>query len=419
MFKTLKNCRLCSGEFFENSLKLKDTPIANELYTNKESALNAERFPLELVMCSDCRHVQLKHIVNPKRLFDEYIYKSGTSFFFQKHFRGLAELIANKYYTAKDLVLEVGSNDGTLLQELRNLGVNSVGVEPSSSLVKESIEKGLLVYCSYFDDNFIKLFLEKHGKVALVVGNNVFAHIENLKSAFLNVYKILTSNGIFIFEVAHLKNILTDGIFDTIYHEHMSYHSIYALNKFSQLTGFKLFKVEKIQSHGGSLRVFLSKNLDQKMDPSVNDYLNEEIGLNLNSRAFLLKLEENISKLKLLTQKLIQSEQAKNEVKFIGYGAPAKVVTFMAQMELENLDFVGIIEDNDLKQDKFLPGSAIKIISSERMQTLLKKELNRNYLCCFIFPWNLKSEIIAKLQTFLPSGSNVVTFFPKLEEVKI
>ena len=135
MIKTLTKCRLCTGEFFEKTLKLKSTPQANELYPTQESAKEAEKFPLEVVMCQKCRHVQLKHIVSPKRLFDDYIYKSGTSKFFNEHFDKLASKILSEF-PVNSYVLEVGSNDGILLTSLNKRGIKSIGIEPSEYLAK-------------------------------------------------------------------------------------------------------------------------------------------------------------------------------------------------------------------------------------------------------------------------------------------
>jgi SAM-dependent methyltransferase len=421
MITVLENCRLCEGEFYKKSLKLIDTPLANELYKSKDLAKKADRFPLELVMCESCRHVQLRHIVDSKRLFDNYVYKSGTSSFFRKHFKDLANSIAIKYKEKNGYVLEVGSNDGILLDELTSHGIRCIGVEPSSGLVAECNNRNLEVFEAYFDDKFTDFLLMKHGRASLVVGNNVFAHIQEIKMAFENVYKILDSDGVFIFEVAHLKNILTDGIFDTIYHEHMSYHSAFSMEKFANSTGFKLFNIEKISPHGGSLRFFLTKNLDENVTSSVEKIIQEEIVLGLNNEKVLTKIGENIVRIKTDSQKLTNYLMKNQHSKLIGYGAPAKVVTFLTQVELEEIEIVGIIEDNIHKQEKYLPGSGIRIMSMEIMNKFMTDNfnLNNDLVACLIFPWNLKIEIISKLANLLPKGSKIVTFFPDVEMVAI
>ena len=419
MIKTLSNCRLCTGNFFEKTLKLKSTPPANELYPTKDSAKKAEKFPLEVVMCQKCRHVQLKHIVSPKRLFDEYIYKSGTSKFFNEHFDSLASKIASEF-PVNNYVLEVGSNDGVLLTSLNKRGIKSIGIEPSEYLAKECINRNLNVYNSYLDETTVVKITQSHGKASIVLGNNVFAHIEDMKGAFKYVFEILEDSGIFIFEVAHFKYILTDGLFDTIYHEHMSYHTATALESFATASGFKIFRIEEISSHGGSLRFYLSKNHDKLKEPSVELIKNDELKLGLNQVEALSLIEDKIKETKESAARMIKDIGLGDNTVFVGYGAPAKVVTFLAQMELEEINLIGVIEDNVEKQNRFLPGSGFAIKSLEEMKKLISvNESNEVCLNFLIFPWNLKKEIVEKLSKWVPKNSNAVVFFPKVEKVEI
>jgi SAM-dependent methyltransferase len=419
MFRTLTNCRLCSGEFFQKTLRLKSTPPANELYNSKDEARAAEKFPLEVVMCQKCRHVQLKQIVSPKRLFDDYVYKSGTSRFFNDHFDNLASTLVAEF-KVDNYVLEVGSNDGILLASLAKRGIKSIGIEPSSFLAKECVNNNLNVYNSYLDSKVVAEIIQSHGHASIVLGNNVFAHIDDMRTAFKNVFDLLGNSGVFIFEVAHFKYILMDGLFDTIYHEHMSYHTAIALEKFALETGFKLFRIEEIPSHGGSLRFYLSKDKDQLIDQSVEKTIKEEVSLGLNEVEVLSSIEGKIKNTKLAADIMLKEISMKSNALFVGYGAPAKVVTFLAQMDMEDMDLIGIIEDNIDKQSKYLPGSGFAINSLEEIQrSIIKngsKELCINFL---IFPWNLKSEIIEKLGKWAPKNSNAVVFFPSVEKVKI
>lgn len=419
MIKTLSNCRLCTGNFFEKTLKLKSTPPANELYPTKASAIKAEKFPLEVVMCQKCRHVQLKHIVSPKRLFDGYIYKSGTSKFFNQHFDSLASKIASEF-PINNYILEVGSNDGVLLTSFKKRGIKSIGIEPSEYLAKECINRNLNVYNSYLDETTVAKITQTHGKASIVLGNNVFAHIEDMKGAFKNVFEILEDSGIFVFEVAHFKYILTDGLFDTIYHEHMSYHTATALESFAIASGFKIFRIEEISSHGGSLRFYLSKNHDKLKEPSVELIKNDELKLGLNQVEALSLIEDKIKETKESAARMIKDIGPGDNKVFVGYGAPAKVVTFLAQMELEEIKLIGVIEDNVEKQNRFLPGSGFAIKSLEEMKKLISvNESKEECLNFLIFPWNLKKEIVEKLSKWVPKNSNAVVFFPKVEKVKI
>jgi len=237
MFRTLSVCRLCGGDFDSLALKLRATALANELYPSRESALKAERFPLELVICKRCSQIQLKHIVNAKRLFQNYIYKSGTSETFRNHFSQLA-LEIQKWLKPGEYVLEIGSNDGTLLDSLKSLGIEGLGLEPSRKLVDKCINQNLNVVCGYLDADSTNFISDKYGTAGIVVGNNVFAHIDDLNSALKYVDKLLNKKGIFIFEVSHVMKMFNKNLFDMIYHEHMSYHSLFSLNFWLKAHGF-------------------------------------------------------------------------------------------------------------------------------------------------------------------------------------
>jgi hypothetical protein len=193
------------------------------------------------------------------------------------------------------------------------------------------------------------------------------------------------------------------------------------MEKFANTTGFKLFNIEKISPHGGSLRFFLTKNLDGNVTSSVEKIIQEEIVLGLNNEKVLTKIGENIVRIKTDSQKLTNYLMKNQHIKLIGYGAPAKVVTFLTQVELEEIEIVGIIEDNKHKQEKYLPGSGIRIMSMEIMNKFMTENFNldNDLVACLIFPWNLKIEIVSKLANLLPKGSKVVTFFPDVEMVAI
>jgi hypothetical protein len=302
---------------------------------------------------------------------------------------------------------------------LNKRGIKSIGIEPSKYLAKECINRNLNVYNSYLDETTVVQVTQSYGKASIVLGNNVFAHIEDMKSAFKNVFDILEDSGIFIFEVAHFKYIVTDGLFDTIYHEHMSYHTAIALESFATASGFKIFRIEEISSHGGSLRFYLSKNHDKLKEPSVELIKNDELMLGLNQVEALSLIEDKIKETKESVVRMIKDIGLGDDTVFVGYGAPAKVVTFLAQMELEEINLIGVIEDNVEKQNRFLPGSGFAIRPLEEMKKLISinesNELRINFL---IFPWNLKKEIVEKLSKWVPRPSNAVVFFPTVEKVE-
>jgi len=406
----LVNCRLCGGEFSSVELKMSSTPPANELYESQDNAKSCDRFPLILVLCNTCKHLQLKHIVSPDRLFSNYVYRSGTSSVFREHFQNLASLIASEVPTGSK-VLEIGSNDGKLLEYLQENGLEPIGLEPSEVLATESQNTGLKVHQGFLDTNFVELFKHEYKEADVVVANNVFAHIADMNQAMLDIEEILASDGVFIFEVAHLLSLVKHGYFDTIYHEHMSYHSVFSLKTFLESHGFGIYRVQEISTHGGSIRVFAKRlPLESAFQNEIKQIISEEVSFGINSERVLGLIGDKIENLTSMATDVCST--FKGDEFLFGYGAPAKVVTFLSEMKLENLNLQAVIDDNPDKQGKFLPGSGFPIMSLDAVQQLISQA--KGPVVCFIFPWNLGAELINKLSQFMPSGSRAISFFPTL-----
>jgi SAM-dependent methyltransferase len=411
--RELFECRLCFGNFFDKQLALTPTPPANELYLSRNDALKCEVFPLTLVMCSDCRHLQLKYVVEPKRLFSNYVYKSGTSRIFREHFAALA-FSMKELISPSSLIVEIGSNDGTLLSELSQNGFISVGLEPSHVLVKSAEALGQVSIEDYLNNESVREIKEKYGSASAVIANNVFAHIEDMNSAIDCISELLSEAGIFVFEVAHLLQMVEKSLFDTIYHEHMSYHSVAALIPFLSNHNFEIFKIEEIPMHGGSIRVFARKSTKDSSMSSTSDYLKRELASGINSVGVIEKISNQIEVLRFEIMKELKSIDDRYFV--FGYGAPAKVVTFLSEMGLKNLGIQAVVDDNLDKQGKFLPGTGIPIISSSEIQLMIAG--SGKSAVCLVFPWNLGDEILAKLRDFMPSNSCAYSFFPTIKKVE-
>ncbi len=414
--RELENCRLCGGAFYEGNIKLRDSPLANELYPSKESALLADTFALEIVMCTDCKHIQLRHIVDPGRLFSDYIYASGTSVTFKNHFYKLAEKIAN--LIPGGIALEVGSNDGTLLEALRDHGIVTIGVEPSEYLAKMSQSMCDFIYHDFLNETLCREILEKHGPLDLVVGNNVFAHIDDLMAAFENVTELLKTDGYFIFEVAHVLSLVQNHLFDTIYHEHMSYHSVTSLEPLLSKIGLNLIEVEEIDTHGGSIRVICQKSSTKSTtSDTVRNILTKESFAKLESDDWMQEFNDYMKVLLQKTNAAI-SDFPKDTIWF-GYGAPAKAVTFINEFNLVSLNIKGIIDDNPEKQEKFLPVSGIGVVSKDELLEEIAEYPSKSEFACIIFPWNLSEEIVEKLPSLDEKTFRAVWFLPTFKERRV
>jgi len=416
-YRTLTSCRICGGSFSDEKLELSPTGLANELYSDQQSAIDAERFPLEVVMCSECKHFQLRHIVDADRLFSEYVYRSGTSSFFQSHFESLAHKIVKMFEGKAPRVFEVGSNDGLLLASLKKNGITAVGLEPSKILVDECNDRGLNVIHGFLNSTIVESAKTQWGTFDVVVGNNVFAHIDDLYSAFLNVHKLLSNEGLFIFEVADFAQIRKKGIFDSIYHEHMSYHTLTGLQDLAKRTNFFILDFDYVESHGGSYRFILGKRLTNQSSKKVEDRLLQEQKEGFDTATVLTEIGFALTSRKKRVARFLESLSEKEE--FIGYGAPAKAVTFISEMGLEQIGIRGIIDDNEWKQGRYLPVSGIKILSKEDAMKGLNqsnKEVSVNFL---VFPWNLGPDLLVKLRQWAPKNSKSICFFPELEVTAI
>ena len=417
--RELKFCRICGGEFEERSLRLKDSPLANEIYSDHESSIAADIFPLEIVMCKSCSHIQLRHIVSPERLFSNYVYASGTSSIFREHFQQLAFRISQLVDGGK--VLEIGSNDGTLLDFLHAEGFEVVGIEPSATLTEKCIQRGLEVHTDFLDQALSIKLRATHKEFDVVVGNNVFAHIDDLPGAFRLVHNLLSAGGFFVFEVAHSLKMVNELLFDTIYHEHMSYHSAHSLSKFIPEFGFEILDIEEISMHGGSIRVICQKvkgkHLIRESSEAVKELCHREVEAHLDTSSWMEDFEKRISELKSATQNAIVAEGP--NIQWLGYGAPAKAVTFINEFDLSDLGIIGIVDDNVDKQGNYLPRSGIRIISRSEMITKLSEDEIESDLRCIVFPWNLTSEIVEKLVDFSKFQLELIWFLPEYKRMGI
>jgi SAM-dependent methyltransferase len=411
MMRHVEKCRLCGGVLFSDQLVLNPTPLANELSESAVAAIKAEIFPLTVAMCSECSHVQLVDLITSERLFDGYAYQSGTSTYFRNHFAEFASTTSK--FSGSKPILEIGSNDGTLLQSFADLGLVCVGIEPSEQLVEICIRSGLDARVGYFDESTVKNLVDEFGQFDLVVANNVLAHVDNLRQVFQDIFNSLSPEGVCVFEVAHLLSMVEQGTFDSIYHEHMSYHSLTSLAKFCNSIGFTIFDVQLVSSHGGSIRVFISKDPRIDIQDSVGMLLEVELANGLTSPDVLHTIKSRILNLKFELNNFLNSNNSNSKRITFGFGAPAKLVTFISETQLYEQDLSFIIDDNPLKQGKFIPTWAIPVIAKEQAEKIISEITGDDpgiKIRVIIFPWNLSLEIIEKLSEWLPKGTEVLWF---------
>ena len=248
-------CRLCAGSGLTKVLALTPTPPANAFVTEAELAAPQPAYPLDVWLCNGCGHVQLLDVVDPRILYAHYVYVSGTSPVFVRHFEQYAQYVGSQFKPAAgSLALDIGSNDGTLLRFFKQAGHRVLGIEPAEEISEASRQAGIPTLTGFFSEQLAQRIVAEHGRASVVTANNVAAHIDDLAGVMRGVAKLLAPDGVFVFEVSYLVDVFEKTLFDTIYHEHLDYHTVEPLVPFFASCGLQLIEAQRVDSHGGSLR---------------------------------------------------------------------------------------------------------------------------------------------------------------------
>ena len=375
------NCRSCGSTNLKRVLSLGYQPLANNLLKEKKS--KCELYPLEMNYCIDCHNCQLSVVVDPKKMFSNYLYLSSTSKSSRQHFENAAKKYINQFKLSpkKSYIIDIGSNDGVALLPFKNLKFkNILGIEPAKNLAKLANKNKIKTYNCFLD----KKNLRKIKKNAdIVLASNVFAHSNELKTMAECMLKLIKKDGTIIIEVQYLLNTLQDLTFDNIYHEHYNYWSLTSLVTFFNRFEAKIYKAEKIDTHGGSLRIYVKRNKKIKVENSIKSLLDEEEKFGIKNYKSYQNFAEKVYKIRSNVRKNILKLK-KNNAKIIGYGSPAKATTALNFFGIsKEIEF--IVEDNKLKQGKFLPGVNIPIIS--------KNQIKEKPDYALVLAWNFIDEI--------------------------
>ena len=375
------DCRCCGKKDLKRVVSLGLQPLANNLKTKKSQEIDT--YPLEMNYCPNCHNCQLSVSVDSKKMFLNYLYTSSTSKTFRDHFASAAKKYTKEFNLnpKKSYILDIGSNDGIALNQFKKLNFKKIlGIEPAKNLSSLANKNKIKTFNGFLTKKNLKK-IKKNAD--LILASNVFAHSDDLKEMAECMITLLSKQGTIIIEVQYLMNTLQDLTFDNIYHEHYNYWSLTSLINFFREFNVKIFKAEKINTHGGSLRVYIQKKKNVKVDKSVNKILQEEESYGIKNYDTYQKFAEKVYKVRDNVIKNIRKLK-KNGNKLIGYGAPAKATTALNFFGISN-EIDCIIEDNKLKQGKVIPGVNIPIISKEN----IKKKPDK----LIVLAWNFFKEI--------------------------
>ena len=375
------DCRSCGNTDLKRVVSLGYQPLANNLINKKDE--KCELYPLEVNYCEKCHNCQLSVAVNPKKMFSNYLYTSSTSKIFRDHFVEAAKKYSQELKLNKknSYIIDIGSNDGVALKPFLNLGFKKIlGIEPAKNLAKLANKNKIKTFNGFLEKKNIKK-IKKNAD--LILASNVFAHSDKLKEMAECMLKLLSKKGTIVIEVQYLLNTLKDLTFDNIYHEHYNYWSLTSLIYFFNQFDARIFRSEKIDTHGGSIRIYIKKDKKVKIEKSVKTMLKEEENFGIKNFKTYQKFGEKVYKIRENVLKNIKKLKEKNKT-IIGYGAPAKATTALNFFGItEEIDF--IVEDNKLKHNKFIPGVKIPIKNKSKIKD------KKNIL--LVLAWNFYEDI--------------------------
>ena len=404
-------CRGCGELLSLTFLDLGSSPIANDLITPENLNSPEIHYPLHAMTCTACALVQLPEVALRESLFrSDYVYFSSYSTSWLAHAKDYVSLMTSRLNLGnEDLVVEVASNDGYLLQYFAEAGIQVLGVEPASGVAEVAIAKGIPTIIDFFGEAIARQLAEKT-KPRLMLGNNVLAHVPNIHD-FIKAFSLLIDDdGLVTFEFPHLLNLLRNNQFDTIYHEHYSYLSVTALKPIFESHGLKIVDVEKLSTHGGSIRIFVAKSESiWETQDVVKATMNEESVFDPRDRAVLTSLHERTLRTKIdLVAELVKCR--KEGIRVAAYGAAAKGNTLLNYSGIDSDLIEYVVDLNPHKQGSFLPGSRIPIVSDQ--------VLNENPPdVLLVLPWNIIDEVKLQLNQLSGEGMKFLRAIPRLEYI--
>jgi len=403
------NCRFCKTELTDVFVDLTNAPASNSFLTKKQLDEPEIFYPLKTYVCQNCKLVQIDEYKKSDDIFDkDYAYFSSYSTSWLKHAKEYVENITHKLsLTENSLVTEIASNDGYLLQYFKEKNIPCLGIEPTASTAKVAKEKGIEVLEEFFGSEFAHT-LEKSD---LILGNNVLAHVPDIND-FVDGLKIaLKESGTVTMEFPHLLNIIKENQFDTIYHEHFTYLSFYTVQKIFKHNGLKLYDVEKLSTHGGSLRIYATHEENKNIDigSNVESMLDEEKVFGLFNEEIYKGFQEKANKVKYDLLNFLLNAKKENK-KVVAYGAAAKGNTLLNYSGVKNDLIEFVVDKSPHKQGKYLPASHIPIVSEEKIS-----EIKPEYI--LILPWNIKDEVIEQLKYVKEWDCKFVVAVPKLKQI--
>jgi SAM-dependent methyltransferase len=400
------NCRFCGTTLEHTVVDLGVQPLANTYVAPERAEAMEPFFPLHVRVCSNCFLAQLPEFESPQNIFGDYAYLSSTSSSWVQHAKRFVESSIERFkLKPTDLMVEVASNDGYLLKAFVERGYQVLGIEPAANVAKIAEAAGVPSIARFFGTELATELRTAGKRASLLVGNNVLAHVPDINDFVRGLATLLADDGVLSMEFPHVLRLLELNQFDTIYHEHFSYLSLYSVQRIFEHHGLRVFAVEELPTHGGSLRVFACpRNAARATEGTVESVLAAEREFGLLRTETYTSFEAKVQAVKFALLEFLIAQKRSGK-KVVGYGAPAKGNTLLNYCGARTDLVEYTVDKNPLKQGKLLPGTRIPIYGPERI-TQTKPDF------VLILPWNLQAEVVQQMAEVRSWGGQFVVPIP-------
>lgn len=408
----MTECVVCHGKKVRLFLDLGELPLANKFLSESElkQAAPEPTYPLRVGFCSDCTHVQLMERVPPVAMFDDYLYISGMSTTLRAHLQDLASVVVKRRKLGpSDLVVDIGSNDGTLLAGFRQLGTRVLGVDPARNLAARAAEAGVETFTAFFGASTAQQVVQRSGKASAITMTNTFPHIPDLDDLLAGIDRLLAPGGAFVIEAHYLLDLLDQGAFDTVYHEHVSFWAVGPMRRLFRAHGMDIMTVERLPIHHGQVRVFVQRTGDGQPDGSVSAALKVEAEAGLDRFETFVTFARRAYQTRDDVKSMLANLRGQNK-RVAGYGAPAKGSTLLSFLHLTTEDIPYIADRSPLKQGRYVPGVRIPIVDPQHIV-----DDRPDFL--LLLAWNFADEIMQEQSEFRRRGGAFIVPLPDVHIV--
>lgn len=402
-----KKCLVCDSVNVEEFLNLGETALANQFLSADKIGLNEPKYPLRVGFCHECSHVQLMQAVPPLEMFENYLYISSASDTLKNHLWDLSDDVVRRYgLGADDRVIDIGCNDGTLLQGFRRYGVRTLGVDPAQNLAELTAASGIERYVGLFTAASAQEIVSRWGHAASVTATNTFPHIQNLGDFIHGLHAVLRPRGVFVIEMHYLLDIIDQVAFDTVYHEHISYWALGPMKRLFEAHGMTIVDAERLPLHHGQLRVYVQRQGEGEVHSSVDKILAAEQAAGLDRFETYMRFAARAQKIKKDLHQTLATF-AREGTRVAGYGAPAKGNTLLGFLEIGPELLPYIVDRSPLKQGLYTPGTHIPVVAPERL--LADRP---DYV--LLLAWNFVDEILEQQAEYVKAGGRFMVPVPEV-----